>query len=271
MARPVILRAVLLFAVLAIALSGCGQHENPAANHSARSDKTASPHVVPNVTDCLSGQETEFTRWNLPQGIRLGADVWRPMGPWRECLQYQPGTLHIRWSFQKGTQVQAYPHLSISGRLNVSIASDTPLYTRATIDDRCASGSECHYDVGYDIWMTRTSTEKPRSPDGAELMVFWKYDLPSPGRQHLVKKVNLDGTRWSVYLLHPEGWPLVQYIPQQPIDSTAMNLMDFVQDAKNSGLLKGMRYVAKVDFGAELAGGKGRVGIYRWSMQGSSS
>jgi len=274
MALPVTLRAVFLFGAVALVLSGCGQHGNPAAIHSARSHKTdsqfqksASPKLVRHVSVCLSGQETDFTRWDLPQDISLKADVWRPMGPWRECLQYQPGSLHIRWNFPQGAQVQAYPHLSVSSQINVAIASDAHLYTQATVDDRCTS--ECHYDIGYDIWMTRTPGGRLRTPDGAELMVLWKYDLPNPGPQHFVKKVTLDGTRWSVYLLHPEGWPLVQYIPDQPIDSTAMNLMDFVQDAKHSGLLKGIRTVGEVDFGAELAGGKGRIGIYRWGFRQS--
>lgn len=133
-----------------------------------------------------------------------------------------------------------------------------------------------HYNLAPEVWITRAKpTSNAANPAliSAEIM-FW---VESAGQTRpagsLVDRTEVDGKRYTLYRLdgagdkgNGEGWRLLSFtIPSTeragtvPIDALLKYLVD-------TGHIDPQHYVASVEFGNEIAGGRGTTWVKRFEV-----
>lgn len=201
---------------------------------------------------------------------------------WTQCiglLANDDGSITARWTWDwpiSGGNVKSYPEI-IYGQKPGSKTTTTDLPRQVS----GLSELQILYDVtsthtgggnlAFDIWLTDSSDPSTwgAPPITHEIMIWLEsFGSMAPGG-NWKEVVKIDGAPYSVYTAKGwgDGWDYVAFVLTEPqVGAGSINLVSFLSYMKSKGLITGEEYVASVEFGNEVTGGKGETHLNRLAI-----
>lgn len=194
---------------------------------------------------------------------------------WSQCIGLHTndvGTLAARWTWDwpiSGNNVKSYPEIifgqkpgsqSTTGDLPKQVSSlSEVLITYEFTSTHTGSGN-----LAFDFWLTDTGDPITWGvpPIKTEIMIWLEsYGSMAPGG-NWQERVYIDGVEYSVYTAKNwgDGWDYIAFVQTKPpAGKGRINLVSFLTYMKSKDLITGEEYVASVEFGNEVVGGKGET------------
>lgn len=274
-----IIPALILFSSLLLA--ACGQAQ-PVVQSTATPEATPAPTATatpaPVELDCQDqvnlnvgpfraenntwGKGT-LTEWSQCVGLRMGSD----------------GSLAARWTWDwptAGTNVKSYPEIIFGQKPGgPSTSADLPKQVSALSEvlisydystDRTGSGN-----LAFDFWLTDTGDPSTWGvpPIKTEIMIWLEsFGSMAPGGRWQ-ERVTIDGIEYSLYTAKNwgDGWDYVAFVRTKPDPgSGSIDLVSFLDYMQSKELITGEEYVASVEFGNEIVGGKGETILNQFAV-----
>jgi hypothetical protein len=235
--------------------------------------------VIPPPTDTKADEPApvqaqqkcgDWERFTLGE-IVLENNVWnkKSVTDYRQCLfqEKRDGKTLFGWEWKwpDTNDVLAYPEI-IYGWKPWNQQSTTPeLPRRVKAIQACA----ITYDIDmqkegvgnltFDIWLTREATPAEKNIS-MELMIWLEHSgqIPDGSSQGTVK---IDGASYDFYKGKPPhaGWGSTAFLRKQPARRGVIDLKKFLDFLVKNKHLSGDDYLASIEFGNEICGGKGRT------------
>ncbi len=199
---------------------------------------------------------------------------------WSQCIGLKAnadGTAAARWKWDwpaSGSNVKAYPEVIYGQKPGgTSTTPDLPRQVNGLNElvvsydyTTTTSGSG---NLAFDVWLT--DTDNPDTfgvpPITTELMI-WVDNFGSLGPGgNWEEVIKIDGVPYSLYTAKNwgDGWDYVAFVMTEP-QTGDINVVSFLKYMKEKGLITGEEYVASVEFGNEVVGGKGETFLNMFSV-----
>ena len=201
---------------------------------------------------------------------------------WSQCIGMQTGedgTLVGRWTWDwpiSGNDVKAYPEMIFGQKPgNTSTTADLPKQisslSEVLISYDVSSTHTGSGNLAFDVWLT--DTDNPSTwgvpPIKTEIMIWLEsYGSMAPGGGWQ-ERVSIDNTPYSIYTAKNwgDGWDYVAFFRTKPqAGPGSINLVSFLSYMKAKGLITGQEYVASIEFGNEVVGGKGETNLNKLTV-----
>lgn len=135
-----------------------------------------------------------------------------------------------------------------------------------------ATGS---YNLAPEVWLTqhRETSGKP-SPEliTAEIMFWVDYSGISRPAGEVVEEVDIDGAHyelWRMSNMSSNGfsWPIFSFKRSEIAREGTLNIHAFLQHMTSQGQINPRDYVASLEFGNEIVGGRGTTWLERFDIE----
>lgn len=277
-AQPPIQSTVTPLAATPPATSAPAQTITPAATIAAATTAPANPAASAVELDCQD-------QANLSDGrFRAENNTWGKgtLAGWSQCiglLANDDGTLTARWTWDwpiSGSNVKSYPEIIYGQKPgNKTTTADLPRQVSSLgelqISYDVTSTHTGSGNLAFDIWLTDTGDPSTWGvpPITHEIMIWLEsYGSMGPGG-NWEEVVKIDGAPYSVYTAKRwgDGWDYVAFVRTEPqAGAGSINLVSFLSYMKSKDLITGEEYVASVEFGNEVVGGKGETLLNRFAV-----
>lgn len=126
--------------------------------------------------------------------------------------------------------------------------------------------------IGGDTWNATAeawfkTNPVPGPPDGAELMLWFDHNGAVQPGGSLTDTVVLAGTTWEVWFTDSPGWNFVTYRRTVPVNSAALDLKPFIDDATLRGYIDPDWYLMDMEAGFEVWRGGAGLQVNGFSFQ----
>lgn len=275
-------------------MAGCGGGGSSGSSESSSaSTVTSSPAVVSTLTCEATASVT------TAQG-RLDNNAWNRAAvgtqTWQQCLRQsvKDGVTDIGWQWDWPTTssvVLSYPRLMIGAnpwedgarrsdsRFPVSLQSTGSLRLQYTLDIT-PSGTDSRFNLATSMWLINTPTVATPFDVNAittEVMVWTRADGTDwATNQTPVATVTIDGRTWNVYRNPAQRdasggsshtWQLLVFAISGAATTTLdVDLKKLLQYTIDQGWVDGSHYIANVELGNEIVGGKGETWVRKFAL-----
>ncbi len=280
--------------LLGLLLAACGPAQPPAQS-TATPPPTAAPTatIAPTATaptapanPAASAVELDCQdQANLNDGpFRAENNTWGKgsLTGWSQCiglLASDDGSLTARWTWDwpiSGSNVKSYPEIIYGQKPgNKTTTPDLPRQISGLdelqISYDVTSTHTGSGNLAFDIWLTDTGDPSTWGvpPITHEIMIWLdSYGSLGPGG-NWEEVIKIDGVPYSVYTAKRwgDGWDYVAFVrTESQTGAGSINLVSFLSYMKSKDLITGEEYVASVEFGNEVTGGKGETHLNRLAI-----
>jgi hypothetical protein len=208
-------------------------------------------------------------------------------GPSSQCLLRRTvdGAPQYGWSWEwpgYNASVFAYPEIiygwkpwsggtSTDPRLPMKVTDIRTLKMRFDIDLQASGG----YNLAPEIWLTSTAEASLR-PAPARItteIMFWMNREKMEPAGTFMEKVAIEGADYLLWKLdgvgdtgNGQGWAYFAFVRARPQNKATLDIRQFIQYLLSKNYITADNYVASVEFGTEIAGGKGTAWLKEYSL-----
>jgi hypothetical protein len=183
-----------------------------------------------------------------------------------------------KWDWPMTNRVVSYPEI-IVGKKPWNAASTyaalpcpvdrCDLDVSLSVDQKIASGG---YNLSFDIWLTKDRAAEP-SGITHEIMIWLDFETLRPlGRK--IDTFTVDGLRYDLYVAKEVGeskWDYLCFVNAAKAKVTNVGIGGFIKILLAEGLIDRNAFVASVEFGNEIMGGKGETVISDFAVRFSEA
>jgi hypothetical protein len=294
----------ILFAVIVLVtiFAGCAtqapspQMQAPAAQTQAPAPQTQAPAAQP-PTPAAQGAEAEVTDSLCKDGdqMRKGPYVFennqwgkaKANGPYSQCLlrRMVDGTAQFGWQWEwpgYNASVFAYPEViygwkpwsggkSTDPKLPMKVTDIRTMRMKFDLDLQAGGG----YNLAPEIWLTSTGEASLQPAPGritTEIMFWMNHETMQPAGM-FVEKVTIDGADYQLWKLdgmgdtgNGAGWAYFAFLSAKPQNKATLDIRQFIQYLLSKKDISADTWVASIEFGNEIAGGKGTAWLKEYSL-----
>jgi len=208
-------------------------------------------------------------------------------GPYSQCLLSRTvdGAPQYGWSWEWpgfNASVFAYPEIiygwkpwsggeSTDPKLPMKITDIQTMKMRFDIDLQASGG----YNLAPEIWLTSTGEASVRAAPAritTEIM-FWMNRENIQPAGIFMEKLAVDGVDYQLWKLdstgdkgNGEGWAYYAFMSAKPQNKATLDIRQFIQYLLSKNYIAAENYVASIEFGNEIAGGKGTAWLKEYSL-----
>lgn len=281
-------RILFVLIVLVTVIAGCAT-QAPPQQTPAPTQQTPAPAQQaeePAVTDtlCKDGDQMrsgpyvfENNQWGKAKAI----------GPYSQCLLRRTvdGTAQFGWKWEwpgYNASVFAYPEViygwkpwsggkSTDPKLPMKVTDIRTMKMRYDLDLQASGG----YNLAPEIWLTSTGEASLQPAPGritTEIMFWMNHETMQPAGM-FVEKVTVDGVDYQLWKLdsmgdkgNGEGWAYYAFLSAKPQNKATLDIRQFIQYLLLKKEIGADTFVASIEFGNEIAGGKGTAWLKEYSL-----
>jgi hypothetical protein len=208
-------------------------------------------------------------------------------GPSSQCLlrRIVDGVPQHGWSWEWpgfNASVFAYPEViygwkpwsggrSTDPKLPMKVTDIQTMKMRFDLDLQASGG----YNLAPEIWLTSTGEASSRAAPAritTEVMFWMIHENMQPAGM-FVEKVPVDGVVYQLWRLdsmgdkgNGEGWVYYAFVSTTPQNNATLDIRQFIQYLLSKKYIAEENYVASIEFGNEIAGGKGTAWVKEYSL-----
>jgi hypothetical protein len=281
--------------VLVTAFAGCAtqapppqapapfpQSRAPAPQISAAAKQAAEPAVTDSL--CKDGDQMrngpyvfENNQWGKAKAI----------GPYSQCMLRRTvdGITQFGWQWEwpgYNASVFAYPEViygwkpwsggkSTDPKLPMKVTDIRTMRMKFDLDLQADGG----YNLAPEIWLTSTGEASLQPAPGritTEIMFWMNHETMQPAG-NFVEKVTVDGADYQLWKLdgmggtgNGAGWAYFAFLSARPQNKATLDIRQFIQYLLSKKEISADTWVASIEFGNEIAGGKGTAWLKEYSL-----
>jgi hypothetical protein len=138
--------------------------------------------------------------------------------------------------------------------------------------DQQATGA---YNLAPEIWLTKAApaTDAPEPTLITTEVMFWMDARNMQPAGQIINAATIDGVRYKLWRLpsmgdkgNKEGWAYYAFTSEKKQLNATLDLAGFLRFLADNGYIQADEYVASIEFGSEVAGGRGTVWIRRYAI-----
>ena len=116
-----------------------------------------------------------------------------------------------------------------------------------------ATGS---YNVAYDLWLHDTATPPSDGGQTDEIMIWLNSQGGGavPAGSMSASGISIGGGAWNLWVGNV-GWPVFSYLRSDNVTSATLDMMEFLNDLVDRGLVSNTKYLSGVQAGIEVRPG----------------
>jgi Glycosyl hydrolase family 12 len=131
------------------------------------------------------------------------------------------------------------------------------------------------YNLAPEIWLTSTGEASARAAPGritTEVMFWMNHNNTQPAGTFM-EKMTVDGFDYQLWKLdsmgdtgNGRGWVYYAFVSSRPQNKATLDIRQFIQYLLLKNDIAAENYVASIEFGNEVAGGKGTAWLKEYSL-----
>jgi hypothetical protein len=131
------------------------------------------------------------------------------------------------------------------------------------------------YNLAPEIWLTSTGEASARAAPGritTEVMFWMNHNNTQPAGTFM-EKMTVDGFDYQLWKLdsmgdtgNGRGWVYYAFVSSRPQNKATLDIRQFIQYLLSKNDIAAENYVASIEFGNEVAGGKGTAWLKEYSL-----
>jgi hypothetical protein len=149
---------------------------------------------------------------------------------------------------------------------NITFGTMPSMPVTGNVVTTCAT--TCQYDTTFDIFVM-ASNRASNSDVGTEILINTERQVGDPDVKYLAGTLTISGVTFKIYHnAFGSNWNTIQYLAPIGTSINALNLdvKTFIQDAVQRGFESNANYLVSVEFGTEVAFGKGTTVIKEFAV-----
>jgi hypothetical protein len=260
--------------LLVIVFAGCATH--------APAQQTEQPAETASL--CMDGDQMrngpyvyENNQWGKAKAN----------GPYSQCIlrRNADGAPQYGWSWEWpgfNASVFAYPEIiygwkpwsggkSTDPKLPMKVTDIRTMKMQFDIDLQATGG----YNLAPEIWLTSTGEASMGAAPAritTEIMFWMNRENMQPAGMFM-EKVTVDGVDYQLWKLdsmgdtgNGQGWAYYAFMSAKPQNKAILDIGQFIQYLLSKSYIAAENYVASIEFGTEIAGGKGTAWLKEYSL-----
>jgi len=131
------------------------------------------------------------------------------------------------------------------------------------------------YNIAPEIWLTSTGEASARAAPAritTEVMFWMDHNNTQPAGTFM-EKVAVDGFDYQLWKLdsmgdkgNGQGWAYYAFMSARPQNKATLDIRQFIQYLLSKNYIAAENYVASIEFGNEIAGGKGTAWLRKYAL-----